>query len=323
MKKGLDYFSMPCMADERIELIEAELGLEAFGVIVKLYGRIYGQNGYYCNWDSDCALLFARRLCVDEVFVQSVVSAAIKRGIFDRNMLDTFGILTSAEIQYFFFNAAKRRKDLEIEDKYLCVDRAAVPSCVRIVKASGEAEEAHEACSYGTIGKASDVIEGTAKSSGSYVNKIAKGNVRVDTQNGEKAEENDSVTVKDERENVPGKGFDSDTPLNAKKPYGHYGNVMLTNKERAELDKLIPNAEDYVDRFSQKLRDRGYTYSNHFKAILDWWKIDSRLPVTGAVIACGGIEREKAVSKASSFDTNDFFEAAIKKVTHKAQTDAV
>jgi hypothetical protein len=27
MKKGLDYFSMPCMADERLELIEAELGL--------------------------------------------------------------------------------------------------------------------------------------------------------------------------------------------------------------------------------------------------------------------------------------------------------
>ena len=124
MKKGLDYFSLPCVEDEKIELIEAELGLEGFAVIVKLLGKIYGQNGYYCQWDSDCAMLFARKSCISYDFVNKVVDVAIKRGFFCHALFEKYGILTSSEIQQFFLNAAKRRKEVVLDSRFICVNES-------------------------------------------------------------------------------------------------------------------------------------------------------------------------------------------------------
>jgi hypothetical protein len=321
MKKGLDYFSMPCMADERLELIEAELGLEAFGVIVKLYGKIYGQNGYYCHWDSDCALLLAKRLCVDEDFIRSVVSSAIRRGIFDERMYDTFGILTSAEIQCFFLNAAKRRKDLEIEEKYLCISRDLVTSGVRVVKAQNEAEYPRDIRAEEAYGQA---VEAADNGTERYIDNVRAEKARVGMHEDNVKEESEGTVKKKCEKNEPdGRECGTDTAGSERNAYGHYGNVMLTDKERAELDKLIPNADEYVDRFSQKLRDRGYRYSNHYKAILDWWRLDSRLPDATSVIPCVGDKSAGADKKTSSFDTRDFFAAAIKKSAVKPSNAAV
>jgi hypothetical protein len=125
VKSGLDYFSLDVHLDEKFELIEAEFGLKGFAVIVKLFQKIYGQQGYYCEWTEEIALLFARNCCYSNDFekggnaVSEIVSAAIKRGIFDKELYEKYGILTSAGIQKRYFEACARRKEVTVKKEYL------------------------------------------------------------------------------------------------------------------------------------------------------------------------------------------------------------
>lgn len=90
---------------------------------------------------------------------------------------------------------------------------------------------------------------------------------------------------------------------------GKYQNVNLTDEQVRELEERgVP--PDYIDHFSEKLHDRHYTYQDHFKAILDWWKGDKKKWTS---------ERAKKEdlpgegSPPSNFDTDEFFEAALRR----------
>lgn len=122
-KVKLDWFKLDCQMDDKIELIEAEFGLTGFALVVKLFQRIYGGQGYYCEWNADVALVFARKVGVGANVVSEIISACIRRGIFDERMLSEFGILTSHGIQtrYFESDAIQRRKLENLNPKYLLV----------------------------------------------------------------------------------------------------------------------------------------------------------------------------------------------------------
>lgn len=119
MKQGLDYLCLDVALDEKFDLIEAEFGLTGFAVIVKLYQRIYGGEGYYCEWTNEVALLFASKIHVGDNVVSEIVSAAIRRGIFNKEKFDKYGILTSSGIQKRCFEAVRRRKFFEVDPRYL------------------------------------------------------------------------------------------------------------------------------------------------------------------------------------------------------------
>ena len=86
LKEGIDYFPLDCQLDDKFELIEAEYGLTGFGVVVKLFQKIYGQNGYYIEWTREVALLFSKRIGVGGSVVSEIVEASIRRGIFDKSL---------------------------------------------------------------------------------------------------------------------------------------------------------------------------------------------------------------------------------------------
>lgn len=111
--------------DEKFDLIEAEFGLTGFAVIVKLYQRVYSR-GYYCEWTEEVALLFSRGVWLGGNVVSEIVSAAIKRGIFDKNMFDKYQILTSKGIQERYFEAVGRRKCVNVNKAYLLIDIAKI-----------------------------------------------------------------------------------------------------------------------------------------------------------------------------------------------------
>lgn len=119
MKSGLDYFPLDVHLDEKFELIEAEFGLTGFAVVVKLLQRIYGQQGYYCEWTKEVALLFGRACGLGGNVVSEIVEAAIRRGIFDKALYDRYHILTSAGIQKRYLEAVSRRKSASVEERYL------------------------------------------------------------------------------------------------------------------------------------------------------------------------------------------------------------
>ena len=123
-KEGLEYFPLSCTLNDKVELIEAEFGLKGFAIVVKLLQKIYGDKGYYCEWNDEVRLLFSRKNCGMESdnLVSEVVNAALKRGLFDVNMFQQFGILTSAGIQKRYFEAAKRRNKIDVKNNYLLLN---------------------------------------------------------------------------------------------------------------------------------------------------------------------------------------------------------
>ncbi len=56
-KEGLDYFSLDCKLDDKIYMVEVELGLEGFALFIKLLMKVYDE-GYYLKWDDRTAKIF-------------------------------------------------------------------------------------------------------------------------------------------------------------------------------------------------------------------------------------------------------------------------
>lgn len=119
-------------------MIEAEFGLKGFAIIVKLYQKIYGGFGYYCEWTNDVGLLFSQDVCEGYSSVSEIVSAAIRRGIFDKEMYRKYGILTSLDIQERYVRAKEKSQRVEMDGRYLLLSDVKIPKNVEIIGVYGE-----------------------------------------------------------------------------------------------------------------------------------------------------------------------------------------
>ena len=148
MKSGIDFFPLDVSLDNKFKLIEAEFGVTGFGVVVHLLQEIYGQEGYYIEWTEEVALLFAQKYGVGYSAVSEIVSASIRRGMFDKEIFDKYHILTSRGIQKRYFDAVSRRKVLEVREDILLVDIAQILKNVNIefknANISGENDDISE-----------------------------------------------------------------------------------------------------------------------------------------------------------------------------------
>ena len=133
MNNGINYFPLNVHLDDTFELIEAEFGLKGFAIVVKLFQKIYGQQGYYCEWTEDVALLFGKNVGLGGDAVSEIVRATIKRGIFDSELYDKYQILTSRGIQERYFEAVSRRKEVEVRKEYLLIKVDQIYKNVRIL----------------------------------------------------------------------------------------------------------------------------------------------------------------------------------------------
>lgn len=132
MKRGIEYFPLDVVLDDKFELIEAEYGLMGFGVVVKLLQKIYGGQGYYIEWNDEVALLFARKNGVGGNVVSEIIAASIKRGIFDKALYDRYSVLTSVGIQRRYLEAVSRRKGVEVDGRYLLLGISEIGDNVNI-----------------------------------------------------------------------------------------------------------------------------------------------------------------------------------------------
>ena len=126
MKSGIDYFPLDVRLDDKFELIEAEFGLTGFGVVVRLLQEIYGKHGYYIEWTTEVALLFARKVGLGGGVVSEIIEASIRRGMFDKEKYDKYRVLTSRGIQRRYFEAVSRHKVLEVDFNILLVNVAEI-----------------------------------------------------------------------------------------------------------------------------------------------------------------------------------------------------
>ena len=125
IKEGLDYFELDCQLEEKVRLIQAEFGLNGFAIVVKLYQKIYGGFGYYCEWNDDSLLLFMSENGVssrnEKNLINEIVAACIRRNIFSEKLFKEFGILTSYGVQKRYLNAVSRREKVYLIKEYLLI----------------------------------------------------------------------------------------------------------------------------------------------------------------------------------------------------------
>lgn len=124
-KEGLDYFELDCQMDDKIKLIQAEYGLKGFAIVVKLFQRIYGGFGYYCEWNDDSILLFMSEnglTSENKNMITEITNACTRRGLFSEELYNKYKILTSHGIQERYINAVSRRESVKMEKAYLLVD---------------------------------------------------------------------------------------------------------------------------------------------------------------------------------------------------------
>jgi len=123
-KKGLDYFNVDCNQADNLNLIEVKHGLIGYGVVVKLWKKIYQISGYYCDWNQKNLLLFAREVNATTELVSEVVESCFEEEIFSREMFEAHKILTSHGIQKRWKKIVTeaKRKDIEIEPDFNLMD---------------------------------------------------------------------------------------------------------------------------------------------------------------------------------------------------------
>ena len=122
MKKGLDYFPLDCVMSDSVRLIEAEFGIEGFGILVRLWQDIYKIDGYYKKFDKDVLMLFAKEIYIPAEKLEKFINTALERGIFDKKIYESFGVLTSKELQNRFLKCTKKRKTASIKEEYLLLN---------------------------------------------------------------------------------------------------------------------------------------------------------------------------------------------------------
>ena len=113
LKLGVDYFPLDVKMDDEIELLESEHNIIGFGVLIKLYQRIYASN-YWLKWDKKELIVFSKRINVDKNEVIAIINTCLEWDIFDKELFDEYSILTSHGVQTRFFEIVKRRGQIEI-----------------------------------------------------------------------------------------------------------------------------------------------------------------------------------------------------------------
>lgn len=122
-KEGLDYFPLDVDMDQddKIALIEARYGIVGFGVVIRLFMKIY-KNSYFYEWTEKEQLLFSRRVNVDINVINEIINDCLKWGIFDKSMYEERKVLTSRGIQRRYLKAADRRQSVQISSNYMLLE---------------------------------------------------------------------------------------------------------------------------------------------------------------------------------------------------------
>lgn len=115
-KVGLDYFPLDVdfFQDIRIRKLRSEYKCDGIAVYIYLLCQIYRQ-GYYMSWRDnadDLTFLIKDEMRVSSEEILSILDYSVKIGLFDSEMWEKHGVLTSKSIQeryYFICREAKRK----------------------------------------------------------------------------------------------------------------------------------------------------------------------------------------------------------------------
>lgn len=281
-KPGLDYFPLDCDFFQSKRIKALRRAHKSFGILtyLSILCKVYGGSGYYYRFDSpdELCMDIAEEIAGDQVRrvstqVAESINYLVEQGTFDRCLFER-GVITGKTIQQQYLlsaQAAKRKVDMSLYN-LLSGDEIAAG------EKSGE-------------GEAGDCIPKNGVSS-------------------EETPVNSEETSVNSENNPHSKVIVKLNNTLSKSAHGKYRNVLLTDAERDHLSEVMGDGfAAYLDRFSEKLKEKGYQYADHHGAMLTWWEQDRKRQV----ISGSSAKSRRNEGTLSSFDTDEFFAAALAK----------
>lgn len=138
-KKGIDYagWSVDIFDnDPKIDKLLDARGWEGFGIYFYLCQRAYGGEGYFYQWSYDDSASTARKMScgINAGTVRETVGYCLHIGLFDKELFDRQGILTSRGIQKRYCAAIKDRDVKEVVSEYWLLRKS--EECKGLIKLS-------------------------------------------------------------------------------------------------------------------------------------------------------------------------------------------
>lgn len=241
--EGVNYFPLDVHLEDKVNLIEAEFGLVGFAVVIKLYQKIYGTNGYYTPWNNEVGLLLASKINLDIKRLNRIIEKCIERDIFSKDMYDKFSILTSKGIQKRFFTITKRRKESDINWDYILLN-------------------------------SNDIIKLNLKKLMECDKKNADENIKNADKKSKNVCKKDKNADKIEQSKVKESKVKKSKVKEEKKKYGDYGNVLLTDNEYNALRMNVDDYQNKIKDLDYYIGSTGREYKSHYMTILSWSRRD-------------------------------------------------
>lgn len=263
MKKGIDFFPLDVSLNLKFELIEAKFGLTGFGVMVKLFQRIYRDEGYFCPWDDEAAALFASKVGVSAIRCEEIVEEALRLGLLDRPLYEQEGVLSSRGIQRRYFSITSRRKSVEAKEKYLLLNPDETPQ--NLVLADKTVKCRHDVDrKRGHVCRNRKNVDNFAQSKGKE-SKAEQSSCCDGTGSPQKTDE--AERAEQEREILS--------------PIGGLGEnvVLLSDRQMEDLLETLSLEElnYYLKKLARFIIDKDAAVKNHYATILRWAREDRRL----------------------------------------------
>ena len=121
-KTGLDYFPHDCIFDDNLEYIIAKYQEIGYYIFFRLLEKIYFENGYYFLANEKNLILLSSKINVNIEYINDIINECLSEHLFNKMLHDKYKILTSKGIQDRYFEAIKRRKEVELIKEYILID---------------------------------------------------------------------------------------------------------------------------------------------------------------------------------------------------------
>ncbi len=242
------------------------------------------REGYAIKYDEDLVCALSLDVGITEERVRELVGFFAERGLVDADVLERYNVITSHGIQRRFQEIVRTRASKRtisvVENLWILCG-----------------EETEKFISINPNNCYSKNNYGFSEINGSF-SENNPGFSEINAQIKEKKIKEKEIK---ENESIEPPAADSAyTHSEERKSYGSYGNVWLNAAEFEKLHTMYSDADAKIERLSEYMMTSGKNYASHYATIVHWAKEDA--------------EKVREGSSTGSFDTEDFFDAALKRV---------
>lgn len=280
ISNGARYFPLDVdfASDPKVKTLRARHGAEGVMCYIYLLCAVF-REGYAIKYDDDLICALSLDVGVSEEKVKELVAFFADRGLVDADVLSKYNVLTSHGIQKRFQeivrSRARTRKVTVVENLWILC---------------GEETEDFV------------IVSDTESFSGNNGVFTCKNSINtcknsVLTCNNPQIKEKKIKEKKiKEKESIPTASDSPHMDSTERKSYGSYGNVWLNTAEFERLHEMYSDADAKIERLGEYMMTSGKNYASHYATIVHWAKEDAAKEAS-----------------TSSFDTDEFFEAALRR----------